>query len=636
MIRRISTKWVLAVLVVVVVPFVGFAFFVQTRVADRLSDDVVRFHLLSMAADLAGRVDEKIAERRQDTEILALDPVVNWFTADLEDDAGIFAGQVERKFNGLVRVGGVYDFVVAIDRAGKGVAANTVDAHGRALEQDVVAALDGVDFRRLDWFARTLEEGSVALDVRDASEYLGAEVRAPARRYVGFAARIEPLENQARSPGIVLALMRWDDVQEMIASFGVRRLEEGNGALAGLDIYTTSYSWLWRADADTIIAHARPELYGERVSGLEGGRLQPLIDAARARDWGMYPDYTFTGVKKKAAFKRLARPEQGGFGWVIGVGADYDDIYAPVDELSHLLVTASAITLAFAVLLTVYIARRTTRPILELERHTRRIAQGDLDATIDLHRRDELGDLARAFNTMTSELKENREQLVQAEKDAAWREMARQVAHEIKNPLTPISLSASLLKRSYDEHHPDFDGILARTLDMIQRQVVNMREIARDFYAFAGEHRAQQRVEVGPLLDEVLELSAAWAREAGVEVQREVAPGAVLADPDELRRALLNLVANSIEAMPDGGRLEVRVVSTEDEVRVHIRDSGVGISPEIEGRLFEPYLTTRSSGTGLGLAIVRRVIEDMGGTVELRNAEQGPGAVARLTLPRTT
>jgi nitrogen fixation/metabolism regulation signal transduction histidine kinase len=349
----------------------------------------------------------------------------------------------------------------------------------------------------------------------------------------------------------------------------------------------------------------------------------------------MFPEYTFRGVRKNAAFKHTNGPEEGGFGWVVGIGIDNTDIYATVHELRTLLRKATLSVLGIVVLGTILIARRTTRPILELKRHTERVAAGDLDARIDVRSQDELGALAEAFNRMTGELSESRVALIKAEKDAAWREMARQVAHEIKNPLTPISLSIDLLRRARREQSPQFDEIFERTMAMMQRQVESMRAIASDFHAFAGTHRADpQEVEVGALIDEVLELEGAWAAELGVEVRRSGAPARVWVDRGELRRVLINIVSNALEAMPDGGRLEVGVATERGRVRISVRDTGVGLSEEARARRFEPYFTTRTHGTGHGRAISRRLVEEMNGTIRLASADDADGGtLAVVGLP---
>jgi nitrogen fixation/metabolism regulation signal transduction histidine kinase len=404
------------------------------------------------------------------------------------------------------------------------------------------------------------------------------------------------------------------------------------------------------SDADTIIGHQDPELYTKRVSE-PPIELPQLVAAARERDWGMYPGYTFRDLEKTAAFKRCAGPDAGGFGWVLGVGVDDRDIYEMVTELHRLLVAATLFALGVVVAGTVLVARRTTRPILLLKEQTERIAKGDLEARVDVSSRDELGDLAQSFNHMTVELSESRRRLVKAEKDSAWREMARQVAHEIKNPLTPISLSVDLLKRARDEKSAQFDAIFDRTVDLVQRQVEGMRRIASDFSAFAGAHKTDPAVvDAGVVLEEVLDLNSAWAGESGISVERSIESAHVFVDRGELRRVLINLVSNALEAMSRGGVLTAGVRRIPDpggdghvpeggkvpgggKVEIVVCDTGVGISTEVRQRLFEPYFTTRTGGTGLGLAIARRLVDLMAGSIEILPNPEGQGTVARVVLP---
>jgi len=404
--------------------------------------------------------------------------------------------------------------------------------------------------------------------------------------------------------------------------------------LVGPHEFPSAYGWIWASDADTIIGHPNTDLYGERVSG-PGIGLPQMVENARAEEWGLYDEYTFRGVEKNAAFRRTQGANHGGFHWVVGVGIDNDDIFKQVRELRALLLQSTLLVLLLAVLMTMVIARRATSPIEALQRHTQRVASGDLDARIEVRSKDELGDLAQAFNRMTAEIKDQREKLVKVEKDAAWREMARQVAHDIKNPLTPIKLSADLLRRAKDENSPEFDRIFDRTIETVQRQVEHLREIASDFHALTGSHLPQLvEVDVGDMLDEVLALNAAWAEEQGVHVSRTGAGASVHADPGLLRRVLINLVSNAFDAMPSGGELTCDVAAHDGRVVVEVRDTGVGIPEDVRTHLFEPYFTTRSTGTGLGLAIARRVVEEMGGTIALIPAVPGPGTIARIELPQ--
>ncbi|MGD2018493.1 MAG: ATP-binding protein [Planctomycetota bacterium] len=640
MVRRISTKWVLAVLAVVVLPFLGFAWYVHDFVSARFADDVVRYHLLGHAAELSDRLDRIIDERREDAALLAAAPTL---AAALEGEAaagGAARGSTVSLLDELVAQDGAAEYVVVLDAAGEVVATNSRAADGAPLPPRAAERLGRYPWAAQPWFARVLGGARVQLDqdrfeVADGGDAATAPERA---RHFGF---VEPIRGAgAAAPlGAVVTLVPWSVVQGEIESYGVRRADGVTSGAASAEIYDSSYAWLWADDADTILAHPDRSLYGERVSGPRVA-LPGMGEAVRSsKGAGMYPDYEFLGVRKKAAFKRGRRADQDppGFGWVVGVGVDYPDIYGPVEEITATIAKASAIVLLLAVLVTVFVARRTTRPVQELEAFTRRVASGDLDAQVAVHGHDELADLARSFNRMTRELKEKREQLVQAEKDAAWREMARQVAHEIKNPLTPIQLSASLLKRAHEEGSPEFPAILERTIDVVQRQVGNMREIARDFYSFAGQHRDPVPVDAGRTLMEVFDLNEPWAEAEGVRFEKGGGLGdglEVMADPDELQRALVNLVSNAIEASGEGGgeiRGDVRLEG--GMVRITVEDTGRGIGEEAAAKLFEPYFTTRSSGTGLGLAIVRRVVEDLGGSVSVTDRTDGPGARASILLP---
>lgn len=643
MIRRISTKWVLSVLAVGIVPFLGFAWFVNVHMADQLWD-VVRYYLQSVAADLAERVDSEMRERQGDVRELASEWMVE--VAIQEGADGASAVSLRRTLENKVRENDKFDLILIVDEYGRYVASNELDYRGAVLPPELRQQLQEEDYREHAWFQKAMQDERVLVDQhmsslvppRDASIEM-----APENHHIGFAmpvyrdptddlVGIPALPTEKRIQGVVYGIVNWGYLQYDL--LGKER--DYFKGLTEKDIYGTAYAWLWKADCDTIIGHKNYGLYGLKVS--EKPILLPeLVKAARAEDSGLYPEYEFDGIKKNAAFHHCASLEDGGFGWVLGVGIDNSDIYRPVNTLRRILMQATMIVLGAVILWTLYIARRTTRPIIELERHTRRIAAGDLDTRIEVKTRDELGDLANSFNRMAEQLRESREVMVKAEKEAAWREMARQVAHEIKNPLTPISLSANLLLRARRDGSSEFDKILERTIDMIQRQVANMRDIAADFSAFAGvRHSALEEVDLKVLLRDVLDFNEAWASELGVEIRESGRGGTVQADSREIERVLINLVSNAFEAMPDGGLLEASVNTEDGKVVLEIRDTGAGLSDEARERLFEPYFTTRSHGTGLGLAICKRVIDEFGGQIELLSAESGNGTVVRIELAEFT
>ncbi len=638
MLRRISTKWMLTVLAAVLIPFLGFAWFVDVEMADR-QWDMVRYFLLSIANDIAEHLDNEIRERRFDIELWTnTTPITEWTIGEYGGDEVAFRATLKNGFDRFIQDAQVYDLILAIDAKGHLVVSNSRSPRGEPLAKSTLDALEAHDFSQDPWFQKAMS-GSVALVDHHLSPLLPPRVSAPGthpENYdVGFAVPVHKQIDHEKIAGVVYALLNWGHIQAKILKPQRPRLP----GIVAPDIYHSAYAWLWMSDADTIIGHPARDLYLKKVSEPPIA-LPELVRAAQSADQGMYPEYTFRGVKKSGAFKHCLGPENGGLGWIVGVGVDNDDITTTIDELGSVLLKATLCVLAAVVVGTVLIARHTTRPILELQQHTQRIAAGDLETQVSVKSKDELGDLAQAFNDMTHELRESRAKLIKAEKDAAWREMARQVAHEIKNPLTPIRLSAALLKRAKDEKSPEFDTIFERTIDLIQRQVDNMRAIAADFSAFAGARKVKPEVfDVKALIAEVLTLNAAWAQELGVAIEESGPSLDVFVDRGELRRVLINLVSNALEAMPDGGKLSVAVSRRAEadarEVEIAIRDTGAGLSEEARRRLFEPYFTTRSQGTGLGLAIAARLMDEMNGRIELVPvpSSEGTGTIARVRLP---
>jgi signal transduction histidine kinase len=638
MLRRISTKWMLTVLAAVLLPFLGFAWFVHVEMADR-QWDMVRYFLISIANDIAEHLDNEIRERRFDVEMLtSTTPLTEWTIGDYGGDEVAFRATLKSGFDRFVQDAQVFDLILAIDAKGRLVVSNTKSGRGEPLARATLEDLAAYDFSQESWFRKAMT-GSGAIVDHHRSPLLPPRTTAPGshpENYdIGFAVPVHKQIDHDDVVGVVYGLLNWGYIQAKILRPQRPRLTD----IVAPDIYHSAYAWLWMSDADTIIGHPRRDLYLKKVSEPPID-LPELVQAANSEDQGMYPEYTFEGVKKSGAFKHCLSPEKGGLGWIVGVGVDNDDITRTIDELNRVLLQATLCVFAAVVLGTILIARHTTRPILELQKHTQRIAAGDLETQVAVNSKDELGDLARAFNKMTHELKESRAKLIKAEKDAAWREMARQVAHEIKNPLTPIRLSASLLKRAKDEASPEFEAIFERTIDLIQRQVDNMRAIAADFSAFAGARRSNPEVfDVRALVSEVLTLNAAWALELRVAVEQRGPSLNVFVDRGELRRVLINVVSNALEAMPDGGKLLVSIARRDDrdapEVEIEVRDSGTGLSEEARRRLFEPYFTTRSEGTGLGLAIAARLMDEMNGRIELVPVpeSEGSGTIARIRLP---
>jgi signal transduction histidine kinase len=318
---------------------------------------------------------------------------------------------------------------------------------------------------------------------------------------VGFAGPVH--DAGGRVIGVWYNLMNWTFVQVDILD----QVKKYFGTLQGPGSYQSGYAWLWKDDGDTIIAHLDRRLYGRSVSG-EPVFLPQLTRAARQSDWGVFPEYEFPpGKVKNAAFRWTNGPADGGFGWIVGLGINNDDILATVTELRLVLVVATVLITIIIIGWTWLVSRAITRPVQSLIAFTEEVAKGNLDARVHVRGEDEIGILARSFNRMAADLAASREQLIRAEKDAAWREMARQVAHEIKNPLTPMRLQTSLLQKAYEDRSPDFPKIFAQTTQTILTHVEALRRIASDFSSFAGlPQRRPEPVAVGPIVKDCLDL----------------------------------------------------------------------------------------------------------------------------------
>jgi two-component system nitrogen regulation sensor histidine kinase NtrY len=277
-----------------------------------------------------------------------------------------------------------------------------------------------------------------------------------------------------------------------------------------------------------------------------------------------------------------------------------------------------------------------SRPIERLVEGTRRVGTGDYEYRVEIERPDEIGRLVAAFNRMTSELKDQSERLRQAERVAAWREVARRLAHQIKNPLTPIQLSIHRLRGFGEGVSEEKRAVLTDCLDTVADEVENLRRIADEFSRFARLPQPQLRpVDLAPLVRSVVELYHAGHADIDLVLETGETLPAFELDPDLTRQALSNLVKNAVEAMPHGGELRVLLArGPRGGARVTIQDTGGGLPQEVRENLFTPYLTTKPGGTGLGLALAHRMVVDQGGDVEVL-IEEGCGTTFHVDFPAT-
>ena len=305
-------------------------------------------------------------------------------------------------------------------------------------------------------------------------------------------------------------------------------------------------------------------------------------------------------------------------------------------QSAAMLVGGAGILLA--ILLSSWAAARVTRPVEQLATAAREVAAGNLNTQVDVTSQDEVGELAEAFNRMTRELLEQKERLVQTERVAAWRELARRLAHELKNPLFPLQLTVENLIRAYEQSPQLFEEIFREGSATLLAEINNLKQIIARFSEFSKMPQPQlQQVRVNDLVNGVMRLFQAQLQsrngggiECRADLQEDLAP--VAADPDLLHRAVSNLVLNAMDAMPQGGILTLRTRQNLDRQYIEVSDTGVGLTREECERLFTPYYTSKQHGTGLGLAIVQSVVSDHGGTISVQS-EPGKGTTFLIELP---
>lgn len=305
------------------------------------------------------------------------------------------------------------------------------------------------------------------------------------------------------------------------------------------------------------------------------------------------------------------------------------------------------VTIIAAIAVGTMLARSVSRRITSLADATRKVGAGDLTTRVEETGSDEVSDLAKAFNRMLGEVESSRARIEFLQRIGAWQEMARRLAHEIKNPLTPIQLAVEEIHQRYSGGDQSYQKLLDATLEVVEAEVGTLRRLVGEFSGFArlpeahlesgdlGKFLNDQRDQVG-LLEE--ELASGTGKSAKVavtfETPAEAAPA--LLDRQMLWRAIFNLIRNSAQAIRDQGRAEgkvrVRLGRSHDFWLIDVDDDGPGITPELGDRIFDPYVTTKEDGTGLGLPIVKKIVVEHGGSIAALASELG-GARFRLSIP---
>ena len=313
------------------------------------------------------------------------------------------------------------------------------------------------------------------------------------------------------------------------------------------------------------------------------------------------------------------------------------DIERQIEDLDRGILLGVALFILLGGAGGLYMAERIADPVQRLTRATGQIARGDFDAQVAVRSADELQRLVASFNKMAVDLKRQQRQLEKTHRLEAWADMARQVAHEIKNPLTPVQLSAEHLLQVHADRGEPLGPVLRSCVDTILTQVRLLRQISSEFSSYATSPKAVPKpTAVRDLVDDVLNpyLVGLENRIAfSVEVPDSLPPLQI--DPTLVGRALTNIIENALHAMPGSGTLAVRATQSADGITVTVADSGVGLDRETLQRIFEPYFSTKVTGTGLGMAIAKRNVELNGGVIGVES-EPGVGTTVLLTFPQAT
>jgi len=319
----------------------------------------------------------------------------------------------------------------------------------------------------------------------------------------------------------------------------------------------------------------------------------------------------------------------------------------PLIELQRQVVSTAMLVggagILVAVLASLWFAARVTRPVVSLAEAARRVAAGDLATKVEVESSDELGELAASFNRMTEDLVQQKDRTLQAERVAAWRELARRLAHELKNPLFPLQVTVENLMRAKQKSPEMFEEVFHEGTATLLAEINNLKTIIGRFSEFSKMPQPQrQPTQVNEIVRSVLRVFHAQLQHRELQnndknriaVRSELADALpeISADPDLLHRALQNLVLNAIDAMPQGGELAIRTATLGDRIEISVSDTGSGLTQEECGRLFTPYYTTKQHGTGLGLAIVQSVVSDHGGKISVESTKE-KGTTFRIALP---
>ena len=388
-------------------------------------------------------------------------------------------------------------------------------------------------------------------------------------------------------------------------------------------------------EGSRLVATSERDLF---ASGLLSTRTPDEVYEAIALS--QLPSFVTTGSIGRGEYLVAAAPLRPGVRdsiLTVPMASRQYEIDQQIDEFDRGLLLAVMLLILLGAISSYYIAERIANPVQQLTKATKRITQGKYDEPIVTRTADELDQLVSAFNQMANELARQRRELAYTNRLKAWAEMARQVAHEIKNPLTPVQLSAEHLLRVHQDKGQPLGPVLENCVMSILKQVRTLRQISSDFSSYGTSPEVHKRqATIDDIVSSVIDPYRHGLSDA-IEIRTKfsLTPIQLCIDPVLVARALTNIVENALHAMPTNGLLSIETTEDKDVVQIIIRDTGVGFDEATRLRIFEPYFSTKVTGTGLGMAIAKRNIELNGGSIFVDSAS-GIGTTVTVCFPSSS
>jgi signal transduction histidine kinase len=618
----LANRFLITLVVTAVLPLLAYGWFSLRGMRAQIDEQVVRVFLPQLAADHAQQIDALLQSTDQACAIVreiarrVLAAPAAARTAELE----AFAEQVELVPNLLDNH---LDLLLLADADGAVVYWQDGQRLDPALHERRATLIPN-KVADTDWFRVAQQRRGAHFLPWGRSQYLhrGLDHRSmdPGSHHLGLCLDVPRPEGP---PGVLFALVRWQPVQQVLDQ--ARAVLVRSAALPSAEVFLVSGDGV-------VVGHTEREQYGRALAPEE---LATQLRAVPAMGRGSYR------AGDGSPFRVGFAPCSGGASreFVVGVAVPEAELFAQSRTFERVLLAAILVTVLVLLVWSLLASRAITAPVETLVAATRRVASGDLAVSVPKRGGPELGELAGAFNQMADELARGRTRLAAAERDQAWAEMARQVAHEVKNPLQPMRMAAQLLQRARSDGDPRADLVAERLAKTVLEQTEALDRIASDFRAFAGSAPAQRTATsaaawLASVREELAGLFAGKAVAIGLaaDVARALGDASIAIDGKALSRVFVNLVQNAHEAAPAGVRVVLMASRVGDRLVIEIADDGPGIPEVAREHLFEPYFTTKTSGTGLGLAICRRVLEAQGGSIRLVRSGSS-GTVFLLELP---